>query len=383
MKEPSPLRQRSSIEELHHQSQIFTKQLPFQYFSDSLSEFVTILNENRQVVFCNQAMLRYLHAADVNDVIGKRPGEALQCAHAVNDTGGCGTTEFCTMCGANRAFIQSRQGTAAEQECRITTSPEARALDLSVRSTPFNYSNDTFTIFALTDIADEKRRKVLESIFFHDIMNTVGGLMGYSQLLEQATTDEVQEFVPIIGKLATDIYDQIMVQQELLRAEHHEITVVPAMIHSRSLLESVSLAVQRHAVAENKHIVADSASDDFMFISDERIVRRVLMNLVKNALEASAAGESVQVSCRKSDSGVRLDVRNAGVIPRSIQLQIFQRSFSTKGEGRGLGTYSVKLFTEQYLGGTVSFASNPDDGTVFSVLIPAALTASEAVEKDH
>ena len=50
-----------------------------------------------------------------------------------------------------------------------------------------------------------------------------------------------------------------------------------------------------------------------------------------------------------------------------IQLQIFQRSFSTKGLTRGLGTYSVKLLTENYLKGKVSFMSNALEGTVFSV----------------
>lgn len=41
-------------------------------------------------------------------------------------------------------------------------------------------------------------------------------------------------------------------------------------------------------------------------------------------------------------------------MPRTSQLQIFQRSFSTKGKGRGLGTYSIKLLTERYLKGTAS-----------------------------
>jgi sensor histidine kinase regulating citrate/malate metabolism len=57
---------------------------------------------------------------------------------------------------------------------------------------------------------------------------------------------------------------------------------------------------------------------------------------------------------------------------QEIQLQIFQRSFSTKGEARGIGTYSIKMFTEQYLGGKVSFVSNPTEKTVFSISLPMA-----------
>ncbi len=44
-------------------------------------------------------------------------------------------------------------------------------------------------------------------------------------------------------------------------------------------------------------------------------------------------------------------VHNHAVMPESVQRQVFQRSFTTKGRGRGLGTYSVKLLTERYLEG--------------------------------
>jgi sensor histidine kinase regulating citrate/malate metabolism len=63
-------------------------------------------------------------------------------------------------------------------------------------------------------------------------------------------------------------------------------------------------------------------------------------------------------------------VRNPGWIPREIQLQLFQRSFSTKGQNRGLGTYSIKLLGEKYLNGEVGFASTQEKGTVFWLWLP-------------
>jgi sensor histidine kinase regulating citrate/malate metabolism len=76
-------------------------------------------------------------------------------------------------------------------------------------------------------------------------------------------------------------------------------------------------------------------------------------------------------------------VKNEGCIPRELQLLIFQRSFSTKGPGRGVGTYSMRLLGETYLGGIVSFATSLDDGTVFRIRLPASaiITSSVAVEK--
>jgi sensor histidine kinase regulating citrate/malate metabolism len=52
---------------------------------------------------------------------------------------------------------------------------------------------------------------------------------------------------------------------------------------------------------------------------------------------------------------------------KAVQLQIFKRSFSTKGKGRGLGTYSIKLLTENYLDGNAGFESREDIGTIFRV----------------
>jgi signal transduction histidine kinase len=79
----------------------------------------------------------------------------------------------------------------------------------------------------------------------------------------------------------------------------------------------------------------------------------------------------VTVSCRVMPREIAIHVHNDGVIPRDVQLQIFQRSFSTRpGEGRGIGTYSVRLLVERYLGGRVGFISEPEIGTRFTVTLP-------------
>ncbi len=71
--------------------------------------------------------------------------------------------------------------------------------------------------------------------------------------------------------------------------------------------------------------------------------------------------------------GIEFDVHNPGAMPRNVQLQVFQRSFTSKGDGRGLGTYSMKLLSERYLGGRVSFTSEAVSGTTFSAWYPLHL----------
>jgi sensor histidine kinase regulating citrate/malate metabolism len=90
-----------------------------------------------------------------------------------------------------------------------------------------------------------------------------------------------------------------------------------------------------------------------------------------NALEASPVGGVVTISLRAQGSEAVMEVHNSGAIDEDVQLQLFKRSFSTKSSlGRGIGTYSMKLFGERYLNGTVSFRSSREGGTLFSFSLP-------------
>jgi signal transduction histidine kinase len=95
--------------------------------------------------------------------------------------------------------------------------------------------------------------------------------------------------------------------------------------------------------------------------------------MVKNALEASRPGDTVTIGCAKENDNAVFRVHNTGSVPADVGGRIFKRFFSTKGDGRGLGTYSMKLLAESYLGGKVWFTSDDEKGTDFYVSIPLEL----------
>ena len=108
-----------------------------------------------------------------------------------------------------------------------------------------------------------------------------------------------------------------------------------------------------------------------MFNSDKTQVLRIIGNMLKNALEESSEGDTVKAGCDlTNDNQIRFWVWNSQYIPKRVQLQIFNRSFSTKGVGRGIGTYSMKLLGERYLKGKVDFTSETNDGTTFFLTLP-------------
>jgi sensor histidine kinase regulating citrate/malate metabolism len=93
--------------------------------------------------------------------------------------------------------------------------------------------------------------------------------------------------------------------------------------------------------------------------------------MLKNALEAVRPGQSVYLEgvCH-GDGRWGIVVKNPGVIPRDVLLQLFKRSYSTKGNNRGLGTYSMRLLGEQYLQGHITVQSDLHHDTVFSFWFP-------------
>jgi sensor histidine kinase regulating citrate/malate metabolism len=111
-------------------------------------------------------------------------------------------------------------------------------------------------------------------------------------------------------------------------------------------------------------------SESFVFVSDDSLVKRVLENMMKNALEATTEGTAVTLRFGRSDGNAIFEVHNPGCMEEAVQRQIFRRYFSTKGQDRGLGTWSMKLLGEDYLGGAVRFRSSLEEGTTFSLRIP-------------
>ena len=338
----------------------------------AISEILVILNKERQIVFHNKNLLEKLGNQE-NKICGLRIGEALNCQHASETQGGCGTTESCKHCGAVNAILSSQRGKPDTQECRIIQKDSCDALDLKVKTSQLILGDDEFTIVAISDISHEKRRKALERIFFHDIMNTAVGVRGLSEVLNIIEPDQLDEFRTMIHTGADKLVDEIKAQKELVAAESNELTYKPEQINSMEFLKQIFNLYKMHEVTKDKDLKIDADSQEIVFTSDKTILSRVIGNMTKNALEACKQKETVTLKCEKEGDRIKFSVHNPAFMPRHIQLQVFQRSFSTKGAGRGLGTYSIKLLTERYLKGVVSFTSSEENGTTFFAVYPLIL----------
>ncbi|NCC51641.1 MAG: response regulator [Spartobacteria bacterium] len=345
---------------------------------DSLDEILMILNEQRQLVFANRPLQALLGLETLDAVYGKRPGEVLHCQYADNETGGCGTSRHCRQCGAVNAILASRHSNAREvRECHIIQKGTSEALTLRVVASPLILHDHHFTILAIQDISDHHRRRVLERIFFHDIMNTAVGLRGLSMLLAMAEPGEMDDLQRRISIGTDELVRELESQRNLNAVENKEYNPEFTDTSVKTVLDELEALYRDHPETTKRNLVILFPPEDIPFKTDPALLFRVLSNMTKNALEATPSEGTVTVSGVADSDTVYFKVNNPGVMPEAVQLQIFQRAFSTKGPSRGLGTYSMKLISERYLGGWISFASNEEMGTTFIAAYPRHLNPDD------
>jgi len=363
--------ERASEEKIAIDAAYFERFPMLQQVLDAVPDIFLVINAERQIIFANYRVLENLGIQAARRIIGMRPGEAINCQHADNETGGCGTSEACKTCGALKAFMVGLNGRKNMQECRITQK-DGQALDLSVWATPITVGDAHFSVFTLKDISHEKRRRALERIFFHDLLNTAGVINGFLDLVNEAQDQtELESYLEQMRYSATRLISEINGQKQLSAAENDELEPFFVRLDALALLREIEIQYARNPLAQGRRIEIATHSETVFFVTDHTLLGRVLGNLVKNALEASKEGETVTLYCGMApEGGVEFTVHNPAVMPRRVQLQVFNRSFSTKGPGRGLGTYSIKLLTERYLGGKASFESVEGVGTTFTVRYP-------------
>jgi len=334
---------------------------------DFTTDLIVVLNEYRQVIFANKTLLNFLEKSDAKEIIGQRPGEILNCSGVDKETGGCGTSMQCSACGAVKAILAANHLDTQVEECCIQTLGGNATYNFRVW-TACPWKDKDYTLLIIRDIADEKFRNALEQTFFHDLTNTACDIQGLLSLIN--SPEAYKKYAPLLSNVSRELLDEINGQRDLRYAEEGTILIQKSPIKGLSLLKDFIELYKDQKLAEGIELVISDDSEDITFASDERLLARVIENMIKNAIEASRKGQCVTAACKRDRDNVIFSLHNSNFIEKDIQLNIFKRSFSTKAQGRGWGTYSMKLLTERYLNGEIEFTSTEESGTTFYAKYP-------------
>lgn len=338
------------------------------------SEPVMIINQFRQIIYANQVALAFLQVQNLNEILGLRVGESINCAHAKEMPGGCGTAPHCADCEAIAAVLESRKENApAQKEAKISLQ-NGDALDVLVTAKPFALIDaDLITYVQFRDISAEKRKEIFERILFHDLGNSINNLNAWGEISEDSDDPEINEsYHKIVKKIVFLMGDNIKAYRTLKDAEENQILVQKKNINCREIIADLIAEFDHNNLTRNVKICNES-TDDLEIVSSQSLLKRVLTNLLKNAIEASPDNASVQIGFTSDENSIEFFVKNEKVIASEYHNQIFKRNFSTKEKGRGLGTYGSFLLTKKYLNGDLRFESEEGKGTIFYAKYPLIL----------
>ena len=100
-------------------------------------------------------------------------------------------------------------------------------MELIVSAVPLVIEQENYYIFTVADLSNEKRRKVLEQVFFHDVVNIAGGLKNIIKLMKNP--EDVGTSLDLLNMAdvsASNLLDEIVSQRSLLSAENGELRPV-------------------------------------------------------------------------------------------------------------------------------------------------------------
>lgn len=339
-----------------------------------LNGLLAVLNPHRQVLAVNDRFLRLLGMNDAGAVIGLRPGEAINCIHSHELPGGCGTSEFCSSCGAAISIVACLDsGQPSERKCAVTVEKDNKRSELffKVSSYPLVMNEKRYVLLFLNDISKEQQWGTMERLFYHDLNNIIHAILSRSELMLLDPNADKEELANDINALSLRLSSEIAIQRQLFQDGAATYQPVYHTVSLKHLLKEIRSVFSNHSAAGRKNFIITGEVPDIDIKTDFSLVSRILINMITNALEATPEGGRVELSLTRDGHRILFRVWNEGYIPDSIRKRVFQRNFSTKdGPGRGLGAYSMKYFGEGVLGGKIDFTTSETDGTVFRFEMP-------------
>ena len=234
----------------------------------------------------------------------------------------------------------------------------------AVRETHTVLQQRRVRIIAFSDIGGELANQETDSwvrlirVLTHEMMNTLTPVISLSEALLPKAEGEQREGLEVIYRTSQDLIRFV----ENYRRFTHVPTPQPQLFYVKPFLERMAAQAQP-LLSEGVTLNLDVEPADLLVYADESLLARVVSNLLKNAAEATMAGQHVRLHAfSDTDEAVVIDVSDDGApIPADIASHIFIPFFTTKAEGSGIGL-SISRQIMRVSNGSLSLLPYHDDG---------------------
>lgn len=352
---------------------------------DALPSPSLVLNASRQVVAANRKALEFL-GGEASAFLGKRPGEAFGCVEAAHGSDGCGTAANCRLCGLGRAVSDAGQGCPLplERLCHVTTDGRAgrEAIDVQARITSLPVaSGDTLYLVALTDLSDSLRRRLIEGVFFREMLTAADSVRDLSAEIRGQVADPESGLGQLSGRLirsAEDLLDQVVYQHQAIAAEQGDLHPIPENSEAAGLVQWVADWCQSHP-SPRRVRVRVRPGEPYLLRTDTMLLRRALTTLLDSEREGLPEGGEIVIG-HDAPRAERICfwLRHAVVLSPEERMRLFKREApTTSRHDRGPSTSLARLLVERYLHGTLQVESEAPVGTCYRLEVPTRLNGAD------
>lgn len=202
----------------------------------------------------------------------------------------------------------------------------------------------------------------------HEIRNPLEAISGAVELIDpEVRSPSVREYLEVIREEIGILNDYL---KEILDVAKSELSR-PVFTDLSVLVQETLLLLSPMARKRGMNLVIELPQDRISPCWVDRAqLKRVFLNIIINALEASQEGMEVRVRIEEQDGGVWVRVKDFGCgIPEEIIPKVFDPYFTTKEEGTGLGLSLSKQIVERH-GGSMGITSRVGEGTEVWICLP-------------
>ncbi len=265
----------------------------------------------------------------------------------------------------------------AEQTRRISGATLHTRLEIGDAADELKMLGASFNeLLARLDQSFESMRRFVADAS-HELRTPISVIRGEADvaLARERPATEYRESLAIIldeSRRLSRLVDDLL---NLARADAGHVRLEVRDFYFNELVSDACRSVQAAAAARRIEVECACGSD-VAFRGDEELLRRLVLNLLDNALRYTPAGGKVSVSLETEGTELRVRVRDTGVgIAPEEAPRVFERFYridkarSREGGGFGLGLSIVKWIAESHHG-AVELRSRPQEGSVFTVTLP-------------
>jgi len=253
--------------------------------------------------------------------------------------------------------------------------------DLDIYTSPFYYKGNTLLMCSIHDLTEINRlqqvKDDIERIVRHNLKSPLEGIINIPLILmndENITTDQ-RQMLDLITVSGEKILMQINSSLELYKIETGTYKLHSQECNPEKMIrEDINLLSKGMGISPDMVIIRDNSvnvgNSKLTIQTDELLLDIILMNLLRNAVEASDSGEVLNVTIMEERGECVITLANRRAVPVEIRDRFFEK-YTTAGKfgGTGLGTYSAAIMTHA-IGGTISMETSDISGTKVTIRIP-------------